>query len=387
MATTFIGKGPNSEAAENQSGITGTLQSLIGFWNTSVPTPIKWVVGAIVMVMVLNRGIVRLGTAELIALAVVYVAYRKWYPKTEESSNSSPTANDRTTERRTSKTETLTAGKPSAQPRPVMPIAPEIMAGLSPPIPAVAGRRVYTPLTLRQIPVGQRAADITTSLTLSLFAVALVTAAVHLATPLLPKSVDVAFFGTVTLVAACVLIVPAKMWEGKASDNLLRRLIQGALGLCVGAFAFGVQRFLMLSDTPLLHTEGDGVFSGSDLGRISVVNSQGLPTMAGFMIFFGLLFLARRWWWQADSFRKSRFRISSSLVSLVLGFVLTALLPFPNNLGATWALAISAVVQLSAGWTPQEERLLAPAPGSGMGTPMLTPARHPAVASPASQKA
>jgi hypothetical protein len=33
-------------------------------------------------------------------------------------------------------------------------------------------------------------------------------------------------------------------------------------------------------------------------------------------------------------------------------------LHFPGALGATWALAISAVVQLSAGWTPPEERLL-----------------------------
>jgi len=93
--------------------------------------------------------------------------------------------------------------------------------------------------------------------------------------------------------------------------------------------------------------------------------------MAGFMMFFGLLFLIRRWWWQADSFRKSRFRISSALVTLILGLVIGAILPFPETLGATLALAISAVVQLSASWTPAEERFLIQAPGSASAPPML----------------
>jgi len=101
------------------------------------------------------------------------------------------------------------------------------------------------------------------------------------------------------------------------------------------------------------------------------------------MMFFGLLFLVRRWWWQADSFRKSRFRISSSLVTLFLGVVLSAVMPFPEQLGAIWALAISAVVQLSSGWTPQEDRLLAPPPGSAQAVPMMAQVRHPVASVPA----
>jgi UDP-N-acetylmuramyl pentapeptide phosphotransferase/UDP-N-acetylglucosamine-1-phosphate transferase len=164
-------------------------------------------------------------------------------------------------------------------------------------------------------------------------------------------------------------------------------LFQGAIGLGVGAVAFALQRFLMFGDVRLLRAEGTGIFNGGRLGQITIVDSQGLPTMAGYMMFFALLFVARRWWWQADSFRSARFRISSTLVSLFLGFILTAVLPFPNNLGATWALAISAVVQLSAGWTPQEERWLAPAPGTALAAPVLTQVQHPVVARQAAQKA
>jgi hypothetical protein len=198
---------------------------------------------------------------------------------------------------------------------------------------------------------------------------------------MLPNPADVAFFGTVTLIAAWALIVPAKMWEGRKGDAILRRLIQGSLGLGVGAVAAILQQFLMLNETPLLHTDGDGVFNGGTIGRIQMLEN-GLPTMAGFMVFFGLLFLIRRWWWQADSFRKSRFRISSSLVTLFLGVVLSAIMPFPEQLGAIWALAISAVVQLSSGWTPQEDRLLAPSPASAQAVPNLAQVRHQVVGVP-----
>ena len=251
------------------------------------------------------------------------------------------------------------------------------MPPVAQPVSAVA--RVYTPATLRQIPSGQRAADLTASLSISLAAVVLVTAAVHLATDLLPGAVDTAFFGTVTLMAAWGLMIPAKMWEGKAGDTMVRKLIQGGIGMSVGAMAFVLQQFLMINDTRLLHADGTSVLSGGQLGRISIIDAQGFPTMAGFMAFFGMLFLVRRWWWQADSFRKSRFRISSALVTLLLGVVLTGLLPFPETLGATWALAISAVVQLASGWTPQENRLLFPAPGSSQIAPIVAQVRHPVV--------
>jgi hypothetical protein len=239
---------------------------------------------------------------------------------------------------------------------------------------------------LRQIPATQRAADVTASLSISLAAVVLVTLAVHLATDLLPNTVDTVFFGTVTLLAAWSLIVPAKIWEGKSGDTFVRKLIQGGLGMGIGALASVIRQFLMVTDTRLMHADGSSIFNGGQLGRISMIDSQGFPTTAGFMVFFGMLFLLRRWWWQADSFRKSRFRISSALVTLLLGVVLTGLLPFPETLGATWALAISAVVQLSSGWTPQEDRLLAPAPVTAHAAPMVAQVRHPVVAGPTPQK-
>jgi serine/threonine protein kinase len=391
MATTLLGansprKGSKPEAAE--PGVVGTMRSLMNFWNEDVPTPIKWVVCALAFVFILNRGLVRLGPAEIAVLGITYAVYRKYYSKAESGESD---GNKDTTR---SAPEVATAPVPpssaiagslKAQPvlQPLMASAAKQAVPVSKPVP-----RNYSPATVRQIPAAQRAMDISTSLSVSVISVIFVTLAVHLATELLPTSVDVAFFGTVALIASCGLIVSAKLWEGRPSDNVVRRLLQGSIGVVVGAAAWGTQQFLMMQDSQLLHADDvDSLLEGR-IGRISLLDSSGFPTLSGYMAFFGLLFLIRRWWWQADSFRKSRFRISSSLVTLILGLILTQVLPFPEHLGATWALAISAIVQLSSGWTPLEERLLTPAPGSSQMAPVMAQVRHPAVApSPVTQKA
>ncbi len=382
VATTLIG---NHKAPTPGSGAVSTIQSLVAYWNDSVPTPAKWIIIAIGMVFILNRGIVRLGMTEIVVLAIVYGVYRNWYKSSPETR--ATTAAPMTVPSAAGANVPAPLVSQVAADSPVLVSAqrrPEVQ--VSPPLQKSAAVKHYTPATLRQIPAGQRAADITTSLSISLAAVLLVTAAVHLATPMLPTAVDIAFFGVITLLASWSLIVPAKIWEGKAGDNVFRKLIQGCIGMGVGFIASVVQRFLMLDDTQLLHVDGTGVFESVPLGRISMIDSRGWPTTAGFMIFFGLMFLVRRWWWQADSFRKSRFRISTAIVTLVLGMILSQMLPFPEILGATWALAISSVIQLSSGWTPPGDRLLSPAPELSQVAPMVAQVRHPIVANPAVNK-
>lgn len=389
MATTLIGHEKAAAVSPASAAATvgtaeprGPFQSAALFWKRNVPAPVKWVTYAL-LIMTILRSSIRLGTMELIILFVVYLAWRRTSAKAEARAK----ANENAVPNNAGPPPVPASFAPGNIPRAVQPVAMAAPQVAPSPQAMAYAVRSYSPATMRQIPAAQRMVDITTSLSISLAAVILVTAAVHLATPLLPNVIDVAFFGVVTLLAAIGLIIPAKLWEGKSGDAFIRRMFQGAIGMGVGAVAFALQRFLMFGDVRLLHSEGDGIFNGGKLGRISVLDAQGLPTMAGYMLFFALLFVARRWWWQADSFRSARFRISSTLVSLFLGFILTALLPFPNNLGATWALAISAVVQLSAGWTPQEERWLAPAPGVNPAAPILAQVQHPVVGRKMTQEA
>jgi len=209
-------------------------------------------------------------------------------------------------------------------------------------------------------------ADLTNSLSVSLAATFLVTLAVYLTTSLLTQPAHAIYFGAVTMLGAWALLVPGKLGEGKPADAFLRRATHGALGLGVGFLAYSLQNYLMLSQDSLL-IASDSVGEPWNIGRLRVADGSGYPTMEAFMLFFGGLFAARRWWWQADSFRRSRFRISSTLMTLLVGAVVAGILQFPGALGATWALALSAVVQLSAGWTPQEERIL----------PEASPGTHP----------
>ncbi len=374
-------------AAKEKENAVGVVNAWLEYWNTRVPTPIKWVLCGAVLWMILRSGAFQPLTAGGLIGGMAYLVYRQFFMKRQ------PTAAPRAGSVASTLVQPAAALQDvrqiSATPlaAPVIVNAPQRQMAAAAHIKAAIAV-VYTPATVRQIPAGQRVMDVTTSLTISLAAAALVTTAVTLATDLLPKAADGAFFGTVTLLAAWALIVPAKMWEGRTGDSIVRRLILAGLGLGVGAVAAILQQFLMLSDSQLLHVDGDGIFNHGTIGRIQMLDG-GLPTMAGFMMFFGLLFLIRRWWWQADSFRKARFRISSSLVTLFLGVVLSAILPFSEQLGAIWALAISAVVQLSSGWTPQEDRLLTQAPGASQAGPILAQVRHPVVAVPtaAGQKA
>ncbi len=392
MATTLLGaearKRREAQTHDKEPGMVGHLRSLMKFWNDEVPTPIKWIVCAVAFVVILKN--VQLGAKEIAVLGIMYAIYRKYYAPAEKEESApakpemTPKATPEVTAPVTASASSIT-GSLKAQP-----VLQPMMAQVGKPQPVVMSKPVprnYSPTTVRQIPASQRAMDISMSLTVSLISVIFVTLAVHLATDLLPGAVDVAYFGTVALLASCGLIFSAKLWEGRPVDSVVRRLTQGSIGMAVGALAWGTQRFLMLQDSQLLHAdEVDSLLEGR-VGRISLLDGNGFPTLSGYMAFFGLLFLVRRWWWQADSFRKARFRISTSLVTLILGIILTQILPFPEHLGATWALAISAIVQLSSGWTPVEDRLLTPAPDASQTAPVLAQVRHPVVASPVAQKA
>ncbi len=373
VASTIIGEGPKAPA---EKGLRSAWNSVLTVWNEQVPTPLKWVISGAVIILLIDLNILRTGPIMSggIVGGLAYLLYRKFWKKdvaaTPEQLRRAQ-AELSVAAAEAGKQTGAAPGPQSTSPgaQPVMVAAPKYVPPTPQPIPI--NPRNYSPATARQIPRGQRAVDITTSLSVSLAAVTLVTAAIHLATEILPNPADVAFFASTILLASWALIIPAKLWEGRVGDPVIRRIVQGALGLGVGAVAAILQTFLMLSDSALLQASNDGVFSDRPLGRLHIVTSSGTPTIAGFMAFFGLLFLVRRWWWQADSFRKSRFRISSALVTLILGLVIGAILPFPETLGATLALAISAVVQLSASWTPAEERFLTPAPGTAAAAPML----------------
>jgi hypothetical protein len=162
------------------------------------------------------------------------------------------------------------------------------------------------------------------------------------------------FFAIATLLVTWAVIIPSRLMEGTRIEPWYRRIILGGFGASAGLVVGKMARFLMLEESTMLKSSGRGY-----LERLSSLSTEtNTPTVAGFVIFLTLLFFVRRWWWQADSFRKQRLRIASALATAFIAMLLARLTAFPVTFAGTLALAVSVVVQLSSAWTPIDQRFL-----------------------------
>ena len=194
--------------------------------------------------------------------------------------------------------------------------------------------RNYTPATRRQISKRQRATDISTSISVSLAAAALVTTAVFLTTDLLKDMSQAVYFAAITMLAAWGLIIPSKLWEGVRGETTPRRFAMMVVGMGLGAAAFGLATMLMVE---LPH---DG--------------SQ--PPAMVYMAGFGTLFLLMRWWRQADPLRNSRLSLWSVVVTAAVAGLVASAWGFPQPWLVMVAGAISVSVQLASPWVHPHRR-------------------------------
>ncbi|MCA9014320.1 MAG: protein kinase [Planctomycetaceae bacterium] len=162
-----------------------------------------------------------------------------------------------------------------------------------------------------------------------------------------------------TLVATwCVLLV-AKLTEGKTFDNSTRRIIWLATGVVAGALIYLIQADVLMASMPAsreMHLGLRPLFNV--IGPYSLILGDGQPSLIGYVVFFGMLFCFRRWWWHADSFRPRKFKVTSVLTTVFVAYVITAIWAFPVVAALSWAAIISSVVQLSAAWIPEEQRVV-----------------------------
>ncbi|MCH9724954.1 MAG: serine/threonine protein kinase [Planctomycetes bacterium] len=161
------------------------------------------------------------------------------------------------------------------------------------------------------------------------------------------------------IVAAWSVLLVAKMTEGKSFDNSTRRIIWLASGVIVGAIIFLIQSDVLL--TTVANSQEASLRLRpffNVIGPYALTLNNGQPSLIGYSIFFGMLFCFRRWWWHADSFRPRKFKVSSVLISVFTAYVITAVWAFPVSAALCWAAIISSVVQLSATWIPEEQRIV-----------------------------
>jgi hypothetical protein len=339
--------------------------SLRQFWNEDLPAPVRWMLTGALLLAGLRSGLLTSPAAQ--GLAIGWLAW--WMfgrsGKTEKSStsqNRQPAAAARGGGGGGGLDSTLivpqqlsgTAGTTAA---------PDARAQQSAQARPVAPRQYrpteFTPETIRTFTFSQRLVNATTSMSLALVTAVFVTAAVFWGTEILGTPVEAIYFGVVTLLAAWPLILVSKLWEGRPGESLLRRLWLGVCGLAVGALCGVTAEFLLLINSPvpsrIFQVDSDGLLGNREAAGLRVLQ-EGYPTIVGFALFFCLLFMLRRWWLQADNFRSGRFRIGTSILTLIVGGMVALIVPFPTALGSTLALAVSVVIQVSSVWTPPELR-------------------------------
>lgn len=241
--------------------------------------------------------------------------------------------------------------------------APPAMQPVARHIPEPRAHAVITRHDPRRISGRQRMAELTASMAYAVFCAALLTVGMSFVSDSLGAdslggpagALDLGrlgFFGITTLLAAWAVLVPAKLWEGRSVEAGAQRLTLLAAGALVGLSAYWLGDVLMVDH----HREEYQSALFTSIGSHRLITSTGQPTWVAYPLFFAGLFALRGWSRHADAFRRKRFRLSSLLLTVLVGLILSGVFAFPWLWAATWAAAISSVVQLSAVWVPPRDR-------------------------------
>jgi hypothetical protein len=129
------------------------------------------------------------------------------------------------------------------------------------------------------------------------------------------------------------------------------------LGAGVGLFGGLASEFLLVSlpESPVM-----GVGFGRHVRWHTPVphlyDPAGQPFASAYALYYATLFVGPRWWRQADPYRRSRLRFGTLFGVAVWAWLASVFWEFPHPWAVASALAVSAVVQLSSPWHPQERK-------------------------------
>jgi len=208
----------------------------------------------------------------------------------------------------------------------------------------------------RQLSMLDRIAESTGSMAVAGFCAAFIAVALFATNTALHTPTEATLFAIVTALGAWAAIIPAKMWEGRGGDGVVRRLVTGLFGVCVGVAAFATDESLLV-DLP--------VRSVMDPVATQISNQHFLPftmsfgdasRLVGYVVFFAVLMLVRRWWFHVDSYRPHRIRVMSVFWTAVAAWLLSLVTHFPAEWAVLWAIAMSTTAQLAAVWVRPDQR-------------------------------
>lgn len=162
-----------------------------------------------------------------------------------------------------------------------------------------------------------------------------------------------AWLASVGTLAAWAVLIPSKIWEGRAGagGKLVQRLSLLGTGACVGAAAFLLSNVLMVRlpyemDMPTREAIWSQTFYGA----------YGEPMLQAYLVYFGALFAGPRWWRRADQLRPAKLQLWSVFVLGGWAWFVSLFWRFPQPWGIVIAVAAAVGVQLGSSWIPLEDR-------------------------------
>lgn len=167
-------------------------------------------------------------------------------------------------------------------------------------------------------------------------------------------------------VGTWAVLVPAKFWEGTIGEPGLRRFILLIIGLSLGTFAWGVDRSLAMHPNYPVHPRMSAVIpthtiingQPAERPQRALSDDSGMPTLKGYLAFFGFLMPVLSWWKLADPARRHRVSLWSAALFTGWGFLLSEFWEFPLH-GVMIAGAMALAVQLSSPWVNVRSQRLA----------------------------
>jgi len=162
-----------------------------------------------------------------------------------------------------------------------------------------------------------------------------------------------------TVAGAWGILLAAFWWRKPVEESAQRRLALTAVGVALGIFALWLDGF-QLPWPGLEVDEIDSLQTFSpppDAKRHSFYDklyppTRSIPVMFGYLVYFGLMFLALRWWRLLANPRKRRFQLSGVFSVAFWAYMLLFLLPTALHRQEAFLsmIQIAIVVQLAAPW-------------------------------------
>jgi hypothetical protein len=158
-----------------------------------------------------------------------------------------------------------------------------------------------------------------------------------------PQPEQFAWLSVVSALGAWAILIPSKFWEGVQGDSMLRRFMLMVVGMGVGGLSYAAAQALLV-DLPF-----DPKFTtGAHVELPRSFYRDGTPLLLAHVACFGTLFLAVRWWRQADPLRSTRMSLWAAVFSVAVAWLTAAVWLYPQPWLPMVACTMSVAVQLSS---------------------------------------